>query len=144
MSIWTLASNDSAWRGYDYYKQGIVTAYEKLDKGIYKSHIKGSADVPYCTIIDVAHPRKSSCDCPFAKGRRVMCKHMVALLFTVIPSEADAFMHEVEESEKEAELALQEHYKELERYVKSLKKEELQRELLDALIEIHENRKRYW
>ena len=144
MSIWSCASNDSVWRGYDYYKQGIVSSYKKLDDGIYMSYIKGSADDPYCTVIDIAHPRKSHCNCPFAAGRRVICKHMVALLFTVLPSEVEAFLNAVEESEKEAERWQQEHYAEMERYVKSLTKDELQHELLNAMIELEEQSRRYW
>ena len=144
MSIWSCASNESAWRGHEYYEQGKVSSYEKLDDGIYRSYIQGSAAVPYCTVIDVAHPRKSHCDCPFAEGRRVICKHMVALLFAVLPSEAEAYMQAIEESEKEAERWQQEHYAEMERYVKGLKKHELQRELLNAMIELEERNNRYW
>lgn len=144
MSLWSLASNSSLWQGYDYFKQGKVTSFEKTAEGIYESSIEGSAVIPYHTVIDMNRPKKSHCDCPFAKDRRVICKHMVALCFTVFPSEADAFMHEVEESEREAERQQQEHYKELERYVKSLKKDELQHELYNALLEIEERGNRYW
>lgn len=69
---------------------------------------------------------------------------MVALCFTVFLSEADAFMQEVEESEEEAERQQQEHCKELERYVKSLKKGGLQRELYNVLLKIEERDNRYW
>ncbi|WP_260620385.1 SWIM zinc finger family protein [Gordonibacter massiliensis (ex Traore et al. 2017)] len=117
MSFWSSASNASAWRGYDYFKQGKVDSYEKVSDGIYKSHIEGSATEPYHTVINMDHPKRSHCDCPFAKDRRVICKHMVALCFTVFPDEVDAFMREVEESEKEAERQEQEHLKELEHYV---------------------------
>ena len=144
MSFWSLASGTSIWRGYDYFKQGKVESYEQVAESIYESSIKGSAPNPYHTVIDMEHPRSSHCDCPFAKDRRVICKHMVALRFTVFPSEADAFMHEVEESEKEAGRRQQEHYKEIERYVKSLKKEELQRQLYDTLVELEERDSRYW
>ncbi|MDR0852787.1 MAG: SWIM zinc finger domain-containing protein [Clostridiales Family XIII bacterium] len=144
MSLWSLASNASVWRGYDYYKQGKVVSYEMLSDGVYEGYIQGSTDDPYHTVIDVEHPRKSHCNCPFAEGRRVICKHMVALLFTVFPKEADAFMDAVEESEKEEEFWRQEHYKELEHFVKGLKKDELQRELLIALIELEERDGRYW
>jgi len=37
VSIWSCASNESAWRGYEYYEQGKVSSYEKLDDGIYRS-----------------------------------------------------------------------------------------------------------
>lgn len=62
----------------------------------------------------------------------------------MFPSEADAFLSEVEESKKEEERQQQEHYKEIECYVKSLKKDELQKQLYDALIELEERNDRYW
>lgn len=144
MSIWSLSSNASCWRGYDLYTKGKVTSYAKIGEHVYESFIQGSADEPYHTVIDVDHPRRSHCDCPFAEGRRVICKHMVALHFTIFPSEAEAFMQEVEESEREEERRAQEHRDDLERYVKSLKKDELQRQLLDALLELEERDRRYW
>jgi hypothetical protein len=143
MNLWSLASNSSAWRGYEYYRNGKVTSYDVLEDGVFESHIQGSSGVLYHTIIDTAHPRKSHCNCPFAEGRRVICKHMVALLFTVSPSEAEAYMHEIEESENEENRRHQAHLEELERYVKGLKKEDLQRELFNALVEIEEREYRY-
>lgn len=46
------------------------------------------------------HPRKSKCNCPHADGRRVICKHMIALLFTASPEAANKhimMLNEVEE-----------------------------------------------
>ena len=45
------------------------------------------------------HPRKSKCN-PHADGRRVICKHMIALLFTASPEAANKhiiMLNEVEE-----------------------------------------------
>ena len=67
---------------------------------MYKSSINGPAADPYHTVIDTEHPRSAHCDCPFAKDRHAICKQVAALCFTVFPSVADAFMREVEESEK--------------------------------------------
>ena len=100
MSFWSSASGASIWRGYDYFKEGKVEAYEQLAENIFESRIQGSAEDPYHTVIDIEHPKRSHCDCPFAKDRRVVCKHMVALCFTAFPSEADAFLREVKEPEK--------------------------------------------
>ena len=144
MSFWSSASGASIWRGYDYFKEGKVEAYEQLAENIFESRIQGSAEDPYHTVIDIEHPKRSHCDCPFAKDRRVVCKHMVALCFTAFPSEADAFLREVKEPKKEEERRQQEHYKELERYVKSLKKDELQKQLYKALLELEERNNRYW
>ena len=144
MSILSSASNASAWRGYEYYKQGKAEAYTKLNDNVYECHMEGSSPAPYHTVINIEHPRQSHCDCPHAKDRKIICKHMVALLFTVSPDQADGYLQEIEESEREEERRAQEHYKELERYVKSLKKEDLQRELYNALIELEERENRYW
>ena len=144
MSLWSMASNASAWRGYDYYREGKVESFAKVAEGVYESFVEGSAITPYHTVINISHPRKSHCDCPFAKDTRKICKHMVALLFTVNPDEAEAFMNEVEESRKAAERWQQERYSEMERYVKSLKKDELQQQLYNALIELEERNNRYW
>jgi len=144
MSLLSSASNASAWRGYEYYTQRKVKSYVQLSDTIYECHIKGFSATPYHTVINVAHPRQSHCDCPHAKDRKIICKHMVALLFTVFPSEAEAYMHEIEESERAEEQRIHEHYEELERYVKGLKKDELQRELYNALIELEERDNRYW
>lgn len=62
----------------------------------------------------------------------------------MFPSEVDAFLREVEESKEEEERQQQEHYKELECCVKSLKKDELQKQLCNALIELEERDNRYW
>lgn len=144
MSIWSLASNASCWRGYDLYTEGKVTSYTKIGEYVYESFIQGTADEPYHTVIDIEHPRKSRCDCPFAEGRRVICKHMVALHFTVFPDEVDALMQAVEESKQAEKRWQEEHYRELERRVKSMKKDELQRELLNAWLELEERDSRYW
>ncbi|MCL1798188.1 MAG: hypothetical protein FWG23_00370 [Eggerthellaceae bacterium] len=69
---------------------------------------------------------------------------MMALLFTVFPDEAEEYVHQIEESEKAEKKRVQEHYEEIKRYVKGLNKEELQRALYDALIELEEQDNRYW
>lgn len=47
-----------------------------------------SSNNKYVVHIDKKHPRKSKCNCPFADGRRVVCKHMIALYFTAEPQAA--------------------------------------------------------
>ena len=144
MSIWSIASNASAWRGYEYYQQGKVTSYTTLCDDVFESYIQGSADAPYHTVINISHPRNSQCNCPFAKDRRVACKHMVALLFSVRPSEAEAYMRAIEESEMEYERWRQEHYRDIEQYVRDLSKDDLRNQLVNALIELDERGDRYW
>ena len=106
--------------------------------------IKGSGENCYTVHIDKLHPRKSTCNCPFADGRRVVCKHMIALYFTAEPQAAKDFLKHVEEWERERKEQEIQHYKDLRKYVNSLKKAELQAQLYDALVELEEIRDRYW
>ena len=46
--------------------------------------------------LNIEHPRSSTCNCPFAEDRRVICKHVVATYFEAVPGSA-------EDSEKEQE-----------------------------------------
>lgn len=87
MSILSRASSKTVERGYNYYIQKYVQSYNKIDENKYESNVKGSEKEPYYVELDLKHPLKSSCTCPFANGNRV-CKHMVATYFTIFPDEA--------------------------------------------------------
>lgn len=143
MGLIEVASGNSVWRGMDYYNHKRVKSWKKAGDGIYEGIVSGSGDNKYVVHIDKNHPRKSTCNCPFADGRRVVCKHMIALHFTAEPQAAVDFLKEVEQWEAEEELREQEHYEDLKRYVKSLTKVELQEQLLNALVQLEERRK-YW
>lgn len=138
MGLIEIASGKSVWRGMDYYNDRKVISWEKTEDETYSGVVSGSEDNIYNVHIDKEHPRKSTCDCPFADGRRVICKHMIALYFTAEPEAAEAFLKEVEAWEAEETERMEQHYKDLERYVKTLSKAELQKQLLSALIELEE------
>ena len=140
MPLLDLASGNSVWRGLDYYEEKKVKDWKQIGQDLYSGTVKGT-DL-YHIHLDIGHPRRSTCDCPFAAGHRVICKHMVALYFTVVPGSAENFRKQVEQWEKEEEEEERQHLEELERYVKSLTKTELQQQLLSLLIEQEE--KRYW
>ena len=80
----------------------------------------------------------------FAAGRRVICKHMIALYFTAEPTVVDEFLKKVEEWEKEEEEEERQHFEELREYVNSLSKVELQEQLYNALVELEDRRNGYW
>lgn len=143
MGLIEIASNNSVWRGMDYYNNKKVVSWESLGVDIYEGTVSGSNGNTYTVHIDTEHPRKSSCNCPFANGRRVVCKHMIALYFTVEPKVAEDFLKEVEKWEAEEEERELQHYEEMKKYVKSLSKIELQEQLLDALMQLEE-RRNYW
>lgn len=138
MGLIEIASGKSVWRGMDYYNDKKVISWEKTGDETYRGVVSGSEDNIYNVYIDKEHPRKSTCNCPFADGRRVICKHMIALYFTAEPEAAEAFLKEVEAWEAEETERMEQHYKDLERYVKTLSKAELQKQLLSALIELEE------
>ena len=144
MGLIETASGNSVWRGMDYYENKKVASWKKLDDGIYEGIVLGSEGKRYNVHIETKHPRKSVCNCPFADGRRVVCKHMIALYFTAEPKAAVDFLKQVEEWEKEEEEQEKQHYIELREYVNSLTKAELQDRLYDALVELEDVRERYW
>lgn len=143
MGLVEIASINSVWRGMDYYDNKKVVSWEPSGVGIYDGVVFGSGDNVYSVHIDTEHPRKSFCNCPFADGRRVVCKHMIALYFTAEPKVAKDFLKEVEAWEAEEEERERQHYEDMKKYVKSLSKTELQEELLDALVQLEE-RRNYW
>lgn len=135
MGLIDIASGQSVWRGLDYYERKKVISWEKTGTSTYKGKVSGSDGSIYDVEIDKAHPKKSKCNCPFAEGRKVSCKHMIALLFTAEPKSTEDFIREVEEYEAEEELREQQRYEELRRYVYSLSKAELQGLYLDVLVQ---------
>lgn len=143
MGLVEIASNNSVWRGMDYYDNKKVVSWEPAGVGIYDGVVSGSGDNVYTVHIDTEHPRKSFCNCPFADGRRVVCKHMIALYFTAEPKAAKDFLKEVEKWEAEEEERERQHYEDMKEYVKSLSKMELQEQLLEALVQLEE-RRNYW
>ena len=58
----------------------------------------------YDTTIDFLHPKRSACNCPFAEGRRVICKHMIALYFTAVPNSFEHFEEDMLSAEARYEL----------------------------------------
>ena len=139
MGLLEIASGNSFWRGYDYFEDGKVISKKKLDDFHYSGTVAGSRKEPYVVTIDLQHPKRSTCNCPHAEGTRRVCKHKVALYFSVFPEEADRAIKEAEEWEAEEEERRQAEYRELEQYVNSLSKKELRRQLLWYLIEEREN-----
>ena len=130
MGLINIASASSVWKGLEYYQHKKVVSYKQVSDFEYEGIVSGS-DEKYHVFMDVHHPRKSTCDCPFAKGKRIVCKHIVALYFTVFPKE-------VEEQEKEYEEYEQERVRKLHSFVYGMSKKELQETvflLLDDLPE---------
>ena len=144
MSLIGVASADSVWRGMEYYEDKMVALWNEAADGTYDGVVEGSNGNSYVVHVDKIHPRKSTCTCPFADGRRVVCKHMIALYFTAEPKAAVDFKKQVEIWEHEEKERVKQHYIDLRKYVNSLKKQELQMQLYDALVELEEIKERRW
>ena len=131
MSILTAASGKSVFRGYDYFIHHKVLSCTQVNGSEWEGIVQGSLAEPYKVRINLKKPRSSVCDCPFADGRRI-CKHMVAVYFSVCPDEAEKYQaeldswYEEEERKEAADDALPE-------YVSHMTKSELQQALLQVL-----------
>ena len=141
MGLLDLASANSLWRGYDYYEAGSVISWEKINDNQYIGKVSGSAQNTYEVSLDLKHPKKSICNCLHAEGTRRICKHKVALFFSIFPEEAAKEIKEAEEWEAEKEKRHKEELKEIEKYVNSLSKQELREELLWRLVNERNNRR---
>ena len=136
MSLLSIASDKSLWRGYEYYRDKKVLQAEVCGETEYKGVVAGSDGAKYDVLINIAHPRRSKCSCPYAQGRQVICKHKVALYFTIFSQEADAYIAEVEARQKEEEAcrkAQEEQEQRVIDFVYKMKKPEAQEALLQLL-----------
>ena len=133
MGLIDLASSNSLWRGIDYYQSKNVKKIKKISDDEYNSIVSGTEE--YNVHIDINHPRKSTCTCPFAAGRRVICKHMVATFFTIYPEEAERIIKEEQEYEEIEERMFEEHLEEVKEYVNGLTDDEVRAALIDKLMD---------
>ena len=123
-SFYSSASYQSFWKGYWYYKNGNVLSWNKINDFEYEGIVKSDNQKDqYNVTINLKKPRTSKCNCPFAEGTYKVCKHMVALYFTVFPEEFVAFEKELEEERKLEEERIKQREIELKKREKELRKE---------------------
>ena len=135
MGLLECASSASVWRGYDYYKEKKVVSLEVTGENIYSATVAGSSSEPYSVELNIDHPRKSKCNCPHADGKRIICKHIVATYFTVLPKEAERFYAEAMAYQEEEEKRQEEMSDKVIEYVGKMKKAELCQALLELLFD---------
>ena len=135
MGLIDIASSASAWRGYEYYKENRVCSINIMAENEYEGVVSGSSKAPYSVHIDIQHPKRSTCTCPFAEGNKKICKHKVALYFSIFPDEADRYLAAVEQAEKEAEEYEEQIYDLVGQKISKMKKSELQDALWQVLMD---------
>ena len=135
MGLLECASGTSVWRGYDYFKEKKVVSIEEIGNNIYSATVVGSSSEPYSVELHIDHPRKSKCNCPHADGKRIVCKHIVATYFTVLPKEAERFYSEAMAYQEEEEKRQEELSDKVIEYVEKMKKADLCQSLLELLFD---------
>ena len=73
MGIVEEAPKKIVWRAIEYYKQNKVLEVHENGKDCYSAIVAGSGKTKYDVFIDVKHPKKCTCTCPFAKENDVIC-----------------------------------------------------------------------
>ena len=142
MGIIDLASSKSVWRGIEYYKQNKVVSFSENEDGTYDGIVSGSGDDTYRVHLDITHPRNSLCNCPLANGKKIICKHIVAVSFAIDASEINRFKNEKTIYKSEEEERRAKRYDSLMSFTKMLSKEELREAYVEAMIELEEMRYR--
>ena len=142
MGLIDIASSKSVWRGLDYYKQNKVISCEQNEDGTYEGEVSGSGKGNYHVHLDMVHPRSSTCNCPLADGKKIICKHIVAVSFCVDESEAERFKSEktIYASEDDERRA-----KQYERYMsmaRGMSAKELREAFVEIMIELDDIRRK--
>ncbi len=135
MGILDIASNNSIWRGYEYYENKRVLEWHQDSDTLLEGIVQGNRQAPYQVTVDLAHPKKSVCNCPHAEGTRKVCKHKMALYFTAFPEEAERLMQAAEAYEQERERQAARLEEMVIARVHKMKKSEIEQTLLRFLFE---------
>lgn len=133
MGILDIASGNSIWRGYDYYESKRVLSYKIIDDKLIAGTVLGSSGEQYSVVVDIPHPKRSTCNCPHAEGTRRICKHKMAVYFSAFPDAAQKLLDDLEAYEEEQEQQAEHTREEVIKCVRKLKKDELQALVLHLL-----------
>ena len=128
MGIISSASGSSCWRGLDYYKSRKIKDIKKISNIEYTSIAYGTKE--YNVYLNLEKPRTSTCNCPLANGKRIICKHIVATYFSVVPGSAKEFEDEQNRLQEEYEEYQEKEYKNAINFIKKMSKKELVEELI--------------
>lgn len=140
MGLIDIASSKSVWRGMEYYKQNKVLSYTMNDDGTCEGVVVGSGDVNYLVHVDMEHPRKSTCNCLLANGKKIICKHIIAVSLCLDESEAERFKTEKTVYASEEEERKAKKYEKYMGFAKTMSPRELREAYVELMIELDEYR----
>lgn len=132
-------SYNSYWRGLNYFENNKVKSINKINENEYDAEVEGTE--LYHVHLNINHPRKSTCTCPHAAGKSTICKHKVAVYFSIFPEEAQEAIDErnryyksLEERRKEYDKKVEEITKMYEELVDDLSEEEVRKRLVNYMV----------
>ena len=139
MGMREICSYNSYWRGLNYFENNKVKSINKINENEYDAEVEGAE--LYHVHLNINHPRKSTCTCPHAAGKSTICKHKVAVYFSIFPEEAQEAIDErnryyksLEERRKEYDKKVEEITKMYEELVDDLSEEEVRKRLVNYMV----------
>lgn len=136
MGIFDITSYNSLRRGFDYYESKRVLKLTKVSDSDYEAIVRNSENHEYHVRFNTKHPRKSTCNCPHAEGRMVICKHKVAVFFEIFPREAE-MLYQIHLKKQ------RERYEEVKAYVNQLPLDTMKEALIDYMMSEYDNEDEY-
>ena len=139
MGMLEICSHNSYWRGLDYFENKRVKTLKQINQNEYEADVEGTE--VYHVRLNINHPRKSTCTCPHANGKSTICKHKVAVYFSIFPEEAQEaidekgrYYNELEERKRIYDKKIQEITKRFKEHVDSLSEEEAKKLLVNYMV----------
>jgi len=128
MGIISSASGSSCWRGLDYYKLNKEKNIKQINDWEYESKVCGTEE--YDVHLNLKKPRASKCNCPLADGKMIICKHIVATYFSIVPGSAKEFEEEQNRIQEEYEEYQENEYENAIKFLNKMPKKELVEEIM--------------
>lgn len=139
MGMKEICSYNSYWRGLEYFENNRVKSINKINEYEYEAEVEGTEN--YHVHLNIDRPRKSTCTCPHAAGKSTICKHKMAVYFSVFPDEAQEAIDErnryyehLEEREREYDKKVEEIRKMYKELVDDLSEEEVRKRLVNYMV----------
>ena len=129
-------------RAIEYYKQNKVLEVHENGQDCYSAIVAGSGKTKYDVFIDVNHPKKCTCTCPFAKENDIICKYMVATSFSANPDYIADFEEDERRYAENKDYRWQKDKQRLKAFARKMSKEELVDELAECWLELEVYRRR--